>query len=151
MIGWVQEMDKLLMSDLPSSGLRVLSESHLLRFMLPELWLQVGYDQDSPYHELTLWEHTMATVDKAPLDVDLRWAALLHDVGKPPSRVANKKGYHNYLMHDIIGAEMAEGIALRLKWSNKRREIVIDTIRNHMRDESPIREADNASKKLIPN
>lgn len=146
---WVQEMDKLLVSESPEKGLKVLSDSYILKFMLPELWVQVGYDQDSPYHDLTLWEHTMATVSKAPLDADLRWAALLHDVGKVFTRTTNKKGYSNYLMHDIVGAEVAEGIALRLKWSNQRRETVVKTIREHMRDDSPIRQADNSSKKNV--
>lgn len=143
---WVQELDKLLMSDNPSKGLNVLAQSWVLKYMIPELWLQVGYDQDSPYHALTLWEHTTSTVDKSPNDVDMRWAALLHDIGKPFVRTKNNKGYSNYLMHDLVGAELVEGIALRLKWSNNRREVVRDTVLNHMKDNSPIRDADNASK-----
>jgi hypothetical protein len=49
-------------------------------------------------------------------------------------------------MHDLVGAELVEGIALRLKWSNDRRELVRETVANHMQENSPIREADNASK-----
>jgi tRNA nucleotidyltransferase (CCA-adding enzyme) len=131
----------------PEKGLQVLADSYLLKFMLPELWLQVGYDQNSPYHELKLWEHTIATVAQAPKDVDLRWAALLHDVGKPFVRTENKRGYSNYIMHDLVGSYIAEGIAARLKWSNARAKLVVETIRDHMKDDSPIRKADNASKK----
>lgn len=54
---WVIEMDKLLMTPQPSVGLDVLARTRLLNFMFPELSLQVGYDQNSPYHDLTLWEH----------------------------------------------------------------------------------------------
>lgn len=147
---WVQEMDKLLMSEAPEKGLQVLADSYLLKFMFPELWLQVGYDQDSPYHELTLWEHTLSTVKLAPNDVNMRWSALLHDIGKPFTRVANKNGYSNYIMHDMVGSYLAEGIAARLKWPNERRETVVETICNHMRDDSPIRQADNASKSAVP-
>lgn len=143
---WIQEMDKVLMSEQPEKGLQVLADSYLLKFMFPELWIQVGYDQNSPYHELTLWEHTLSTVHLAPNDVDLRWAALLHDIGKPFVRTDNHRGYSNYIMHDIVGSYIAEGIAARLKWSNQRRETVVETIYNHMREDSPIREADNASK-----
>lgn len=146
---WVQELDKLLTTDNPEKGLQVLADSYVLKFMLPELYIQVGYDQDSPYHELTLWEHTLSTVNLAPKDVDLRWAALLHDVGKPFTRTVNKNNYSNYLMHDIVGAEIATGIAHRLKWSNARRELVTETIRTHMREDSPIRQADNASKSKL--
>lgn len=147
---WVQEMDKLLTSEAPEKGLQVLADSYLLKFMFPELWIQVGYDQDSPYHELTLWEHTLATVKSAPQDLNLKWAALLHDIGKPFTKVVNKKEYSNYIMHDIVGSYLAEGIAARLKWSNDRRETVVETILNHMKNESPIREADNASKCRLP-
>ena len=118
---WVQELDKILTADHPSIGLDFLARTRLLNFMLPELAAQVGYDQDSPYHELTLWEHTLSTVDQAPNDMTLRWAALLHDIGKPAARTANKNGYSNYIKHDMIGAELAAGIAQRLKFSNERR------------------------------
>lgn len=147
---WVQELDKLLVSEHPEKGLQVLADSYLLKFMFPELWLQIGYDQNSPYHELTLWEHTLSTVHLAPNDVDLRWAALLHDIGKPFVRTDNHHGYSNYIMHDIVGSYIAEGVAARLKWSNQRRETVVATIRDHMREDSPIRQADNGSKIKLP-
>lgn len=146
---WVQEMDKLLISENPAKGLEVLADSYILKYMFPQLWIQVGYDQDSPYHELTLWEHTVSTVDKSPNNADLRWAALLHDIGKPFTRTVNKKGYSNYIMHDFVGAELSLGIAARLKWSNDRRNTVYDVIKNHLKNESPIREADNISKSKL--
>jgi tRNA nucleotidyltransferase (CCA-adding enzyme) len=145
---WMQEMDKLLLSNNPIAGLHVLADTYLLKFMLPELWIQIGYNQDSPYHELNLWQHTIATVAASPADIDLRWSALLHDIGKPFTRTQNKHGYSNYLMHDIVGAYIVEGIASRLKWSNQRRDTVVHTISTHMSDDNPIRQADNSSKKL---
>jgi putative nucleotidyltransferase with HDIG domain len=147
---WVQEMDKLLITDQPSVGLDFMARTRLLNYMIPELAIQVEYDQDSPYHELTLWEHTLSTVDKAPLDIDLRWSALLHDVGKPYVRTSNKRGYSNYIHHDMVGAELALAIGRYLKWSNDRVDKVSETIRYHLRDESPIRAADNASKSRLP-
>ncbi len=147
---WVAELDKLLISDKPSIGLNFLARTRLLNYMLPELAIQVGYDQDSPYHELTLWEHTTSTVDLAPRNINMRWAALLHDVGKPAARELNKKGYCNYLKHDMIGAEIALKVGHYLKWSNERTAVVTETIRYHLQDESPIRAADNASKSRLP-
>ena len=44
---WVEEMDKLLVTKHPEKGLQVLADSYLLKFMFPELWLQIGYDQNS--------------------------------------------------------------------------------------------------------
>lgn len=146
---WVQEMDKLLVTEKPSAGLDFLARTRLLNYMIPELSIQVGYDQDSPYHELTLWEHTKSTVDLAPNDVNMRWAALLHDVGKPYVRTKNNKGYSNYIHHDIVGAELALKIGRYLKWSNERIETVSETIRYHLQENSPIRKADNASKSKL--
>jgi putative nucleotidyltransferase with HDIG domain len=146
---WVQEIDKLLVAKHPEKGLQVLADSYLLKFIFPELWLQIGYDQNTPYHELTLWEHTLATVEASPHEIDLRWAALLHDVGKPFVRT-DKADRSNYIMHDIVGSYIAEGVAARLKWSNDRRRTVVDTIYNHLHEDSPIRAADNGSKSRLP-
>ncbi|CAH0190710.1 CCA tRNA nucleotidyltransferase [Rhodococcoides fascians] len=147
---WIAEMDKLLMSADPVKGLDVLAESQLLKFILPELWIQVGYDQHSPYHELTLWEHTTSTVALAPHDLDLRWAVLLHDVGKPFVRTEKNEHQSNYVMHDVVGPYIAEGITARLKFSNSRRDTIVGTIRHHLEESSPLRMADNGSKTKLP-
>jgi tRNA nucleotidyltransferase/poly(A) polymerase len=147
---WVQEMDKLLMTEKPSIGLDFLARTRLLNYMIPELAIQVGYDQDSPYHELTLWEHTLSTVDLTEPNLEWRWAALLHDVGKPYVTTLNNRGYHNYIHHDLVGSELADKIGGYLRWSNARRELVSRMIFEHLTDASPIRKADNASKVRIP-
>ncbi len=56
---WMAELDKLLVGPSVVYGLELLAATGLLRFMLPELELQVGYDQNSPYHDRTLFEHTV--------------------------------------------------------------------------------------------
>src|SRR6266542_566809 len=146
---WIQELDKLLLGDHVADGLRVLAETDLLKFLLPELRLQVGYDQNSDWHELTLLEHTIATVGKVPKILNLRWAALLHDIGKPFVRTDNKRGSSNYVFHDAIGAELIYGIGKRLKWSNERLRIVKELVGYHLDDASPLRQADNSSKSKL--
>ncbi|MDR2063814.1 MAG: CCA tRNA nucleotidyltransferase [Candidatus Nomurabacteria bacterium] len=143
---WVTELDKLLTSKHAGQGLQVLADSNLLRYILPELWLQVGFDQNSPYHNLELWEHTKKVVDLSPNETDIRWAALFHDVGKPFAQTKNAKGYSNYIMHEIISAEIVGGIAHRLKWSKARTEAVTALVRRHMDADSPLRNADDATK-----
>lgn len=146
---WVMEMDKLLVSDKPSTGLDFLARTRLLNYMVPELSIQVAYDQNSSFHGLELWEHTLKVVDGVSNDVELRWAALLHDVAKPFVRTENKKsGYHNYVKHDLLGAELVEKTGLYLKWSTKRRENVIELVFNHLREDSPLKAADDAAKKV---
>ena len=142
---WVTELDKLLVGPGVASGLRLLAEMDLLRFLLPELQLQVGYDQRSPYHDRELFEHTLGVVVATPPDVTLRWAALLHDVGKPYVRV-DKDDRSTYVRHDLIGAEIVERIGLYLKWGNRRREEVSQLVRDHMREDSPLRAADDSAK-----
>jgi tRNA nucleotidyltransferase (CCA-adding enzyme) len=169
------ELDKILMSDIPSIGLRYLDVMDLLKYIIPHLAIQVGYNQNSKYHSLELWEHTLMVVDNIKhmkdtnsliyndcLNVDydgtfevkcnqdfleLRWAALLHDVGKPYCSTYNTKtGYNNFIKHDMIGYELSKQIGESLKWSNDRIKNVSTIILNHLAETSPLKYADNLSK-----
>lgn len=142
---WMTELDKLLTGPAAVYGLDLLAATGLLRFMLPELQLQVDYDQNSPYHDRTLWEHTLGVVDATERDETMRWAALLHDVAKPFVR-AEKPDRSTYIKHDLLGAEMVERIALYLKWSKSRREAVRGLVLNHLLETSPLRPADMSAK-----
>lgn len=144
---WVQELDKLLVSEHPERGLHFLADTRLLNYLLPELAIQVGWDQDSPYHELSLWDHTVKTVCLAPNDVEIRWAALLHDIGKPYVRTKNRRGYSNYVDHELVGAELVEKIGRYLRWSNHRTQTVHDLVRYHLQPDSPLLAADGAATK----
>lgn len=123
------ELQKILISDgaYPFSdknghytALKILSETRVLDYILPELTLGRGMPQPAAYHDYDVLEHSLKTVLYA--DKPIRLAALLHDAGKPACylRAGN---YHN---HDRIGAEIAEKILCRLKASNK---IVAETVR----------------------
>lgn len=142
---WVQELDKLLLGDHPEIGLQFLARTRLLNYILPELALQVGWDQDSPYHTLPLWQHSVKTVQLSPLDITIRWAALLHDVGKPFVRTKNKRGYSNYVYHEQVGAEIAEKIGKYLHWSNERTADVRSLVLHHLENDSPLLQADGAA------
>ena len=143
---WMMELDKLLMSNLSSSGLAFIADTKLLNYIIPELSLQVEYNQNNPHHSHPLWFHTLDVVQGVPADINLRWAALLHDIAKPFVRTENKKGYSNYIKHDLLGADMVLKIARHLKWSNDRTEIVSNLVLNHMKDDSPLRKADGEAK-----
>lgn len=142
---WMIELDKLLVGPNVVYALQLLASTGLLRFMLPELELQVGYDQNSPYHDRTLFEHTLAVVAATEPDVTLRWGALLHDVAKPFVR-AEKPGRSTYYKHDLLGAELVERMALYLKWSKQRREDVYGLVLDHLLERSPLHAADTAAK-----
>ncbi len=80
---WMQELDKIFLSDHPEYGLELLARTRLLNYMIPELALQVGYVQHSKYHNHTLFVHTQLVTKAVPKDINLRWAAVLHDIAKP--------------------------------------------------------------------
>lgn len=144
---WMIEMDKLLIGNYLGYGLSMLAESNLLKYMIPELNLQVGYNQNSKYHSKELYRHTIEVIDLCPKDIDLRWAALLHDIAKPFTPTLNKKsGYFNYIDHEIVGAEFVDKIAHNLKWSNKRRDIVYNLVKTHLEKDNPLKEFDDKAK-----
>jgi putative nucleotidyltransferase with HDIG domain len=142
---WMAELDRLLVGPGAIGALRLLADSGLLRYLLPELQLQIGYDQDTRWHDRTLWEHTLAVVAGVPQDVTLRWAALMHDVGKPYARV-EKPGRATYVGHERLGAEIVERTALYLRWPVARREEVRELVLHHLEAGSALKAADDAAK-----
>lgn len=143
----MDEMNKILLSPNPRVGLEVLMRTGIMNFVIPELSLQYNYNQNSCYHALNLWEHTIRVVEGVPQDLVLRWSALLHDIGKPFVRRENSKtGYSNYVKHDILGADIVDKLAVHLKWSKDMREAVREIVLQHGIESSPIKAADNAAK-----
>jgi poly(A) polymerase len=146
---WMAELDRLLVGPGAVGALRLLADTGLLRYLLPELQLQIGYDQDTRWHDRTLWEHTLAVVAGVPQDVTLRWAALMHDAGKPYARV-EKPGRATYVGHELVGAEIVERTALYLRWPVARREEVRELVLHHLEAASPLKHADDAAKPAPP-
>ncbi|MBN2283830.1 MAG: HDIG domain-containing protein [Deltaproteobacteria bacterium] len=142
---WVAEMDRLLLSPAVFSGLDYLMETRLISYMIPELSIQKGYDQNSRYHGKTLWEHTLAMVSLTEPEIEMRWAALLHDMAKPFVRV-DKEDRSTYAKHDILGAEMVIRLGRYLRWSNNRIERVSGLVRDHLKESTPLRDADDRAK-----
>lgn len=144
----VEEIDKILLSPDPANGLNILMQTGVISYIIPELSLQNNYDQNSSYHSFDLWEHTLRTVEGVDADINLRWAALLHDIAKPFVRSENKKtGFSNYVKHDVLGYDMVKRIAVHMKWSKERREIVSEIVLNHGLDSCPIKKADDRAKR----
>jgi len=141
---WVQEIDKILMSDNPIAGLDILMDSGLFRFILPELSIQKDYDQNNDHHQHDLWTHTKLTVDATPREINIRWAALLHDIAKPFTAFTKRRSTH-YYYHDYLGGDMVERIARHLKWPNERRTAVKKLVLEHLSVNSELREYDRSA------
>ncbi len=148
---WVSELDKILTGENVEKSLDLLMETRLLNILIPELILQKDYNQNSPYHDFDLWTHTKKVVAATPNDdLNLRWAALLHDVAKPFTRTENPKGHSNYLFHDKLGADFVLKLCNHLKFSKEKTNAIVGLVKNHLDPESILRPFDNCSKKSLP-
>ena len=99
---------------------------------IPELKDMVGFDQHSPHHAYDLYTHTAHVVGAVPGDLKLRWAALLHDVGKISTFTLDETGRGHFYSHAAMSAEAADEILRRLKAPTALRERVTILIRHHM-------------------
>ena len=123
--------------------LPLVTAEDLLRFapilaaVIPELKPMIGFDQRSPHHGYDVYTHTAHVVAGTPADLTLRWAALLHDVGKVPTFSVDETGRGHFYDHAVKGAEMADGILRRLKAPNALRERVVLLIEKHMAQLQP--------------
>lgn len=99
---------------------------------IPELAPTVGFDQHSPHHAYDLYTHISHVVAAAPPALPLRWAAILHDVGKVPTFTRDETGRGHFYGHAGQSARMADEILRRLTAPNVLREQVVALIKNHM-------------------
>lgn len=116
---------------------------------IPEILPMRGFDQHNPYHIYDVWGHTAAVVESAPPTVVLRLAALLHDIGKPPTFTLDEGGGHFY-GHAKISAEMADTILRRLRFDTATRERVVLLVREHCGFELTERAVKRALNRLGP-
>jgi len=121
------ELSKLLASEQPSVGLRLLAETGLLERISPDLARQRGVPQNKVPDE-DLWDHTLRSVDAVSQERPVvRLATLLHDIGKP----ATFSDGH-FLHHEVIGAELAATLLDELRFPRAVRERVVHLVRHHM-------------------
>jgi putative nucleotidyltransferase with HDIG domain len=129
------EFVRIIMSDTPMNALILCRELGIIRFIAAELEEGYGIEQTQA-HAYDVWEHLLRTVqhsaDKAyPLEI--RLAALFHDVGKPKTRrFSRETNQYTFYGHEVVGARMAEKILKNLAFSAKTIEIVVKLVRWHM-------------------
>lgn len=110
----------------------LLRYSPILVHAIPELKASIGFQQHNPHHKYDVFTHTAHVVAAVPKALPLRWAALLHDIGKPSTFTTDKKGQGHFYGHAKVSAEMANEILLRLRASNTLRQQVVFLIEHHM-------------------
>ena len=104
----------------------------VLAAVIPELKPMIGFDQRSPHHAYDLYTHVAHVVSAAPVELTLRWAALLHDIGKVPTFTQDETGRGHFYGHAPKGAQMAEEVLRRLKAPTALRQQVVLLIEKHM-------------------
>lgn len=129
----VRSLDKVLTGDHVGPALEWLQRCGALAVLLPEVEALVGFHEHYPQHHKDLWTHTVEVVARTRADADLRWAALLHDVGKTSTRANGADGRVGFLRHEAVGAWLARGVGARLAMPPERIDRVSFVIEFHAR------------------
>ena len=113
-----EEINKILMQDKPSNGFILLEKLNILKLILPEIEALKGIEEVEGQTHKDNFYHTLEVVDNICSKTEnlwLRWAALLHDVGKSPTKKFNKKIGWTFHGHEYVGSKMVKQIFTRLK------------------------------------
>jgi len=148
------ELVKILETDRPSVGLIILQQTGLMKFVFPEIDIMVGMEQPQEWHHKDIFHHTMQVVDNTAAlsdKMELRFAALVHDVGKPKTRRIHKSKGFTFHGHDDLGSRMLHKISKRMKLSNELRDYLIKMTILHLRPIALAKEgvSDSAVRRLM--
>lgn len=125
-----EEFDKILVSDNPGIFLKI-HELGLLHYILPELDICFYVPQKNKYHIYNVGEHIINAVVSSPNDPVIRWAALLHDIGKPKCKSTDANGIIHFYGHHRESVRFASEILRRLKIDSQMAKDILILIENH--------------------
>jgi len=129
---WLMEMDRILLGNYVEVAMDWLAFIGVLNYMLPEALPTYDLKQPKEYHHKNVWKHTLAVINNCPKIKTVRWAALLHDLGKP--RVCRvEDGVIHFYQHEEVSAYLAQCICTRFKISNKDTKEIVALVKNHGR------------------
>ena len=148
-----EELFKLLSSSHPYEGMLILKNSDLMIEIIPELEKTFGVEQKSPgrHHIYDVGTHLFMALKNCKSENPIvRFATLVHDIGKPQTYKVLDSGVITFYNHEVISTRIAENIADRLKFSNKEKDKFIKLVKFHQftLDE---RQTDSAIRRFIKN
>ena len=126
------ELCKILISNNARKGLNLLKECGLIQIIIPEIVPSIGFNQRNMHHYEDVFNHTLSVVEKCPNDLNVRLAALLHDIGKPKAFFIDDNGSGRFFGHNNISDKMARVILNRLRFDNKSIKTVCTLVKEHM-------------------
>ena len=126
-------LEKVIMGKALGAGLQWMHDAGVLATVLPELDATVDFSQEAGRRNKDVWEHTKQVVLQSVPSPIVRWAALLHDIGKVRTRVMLPDGKVTFHRHAEVGARMFEPIAKRLGFDKPERHQIRFLILHHLR------------------
>ena len=148
------EFFKVLKTDKPSVGLKLLHETGLMEIVFPEIAQMSGVDQRRDHHHKDVFLHTCIVVDNVSTTTDnvwLRFAALVHDIAKPRTKAFKEGTGWTFHGHEEVGARMMKGLFRKLKLPMEHLQYVEKLVRLHLRPMVLVSETvtDSAVRRLV--
>ena len=138
------ELSKMLCGQGAADIMRAYAD--VLAVPIPELVPMFGFEQQNPHHDKDVWSHTIAVVENVPPEPVLRWAALLHDSGKPSCFSIAEDGIVHFYGHSEQSTLIAERVLDRLRFDNASRAQIVKLVRYH---DMPIMANRKSMKRLL--
>lgn len=126
------ELTKIIISDQPVK-FSLLKDTGLLQFILPEFEACFETAQNHPYHLYNVAVHSLNSLSYVEKDKTLRWAMLLHDIGKSSTKTTDDEGVDHFYSHHIQSVQLAEEILKKLRFDSKTIDKVLRLIKYHSR------------------
>jgi len=140
------EFQKLLLADGDAAAEILRQYPTVWNTIFPEFLPMQQCLQHNPYHQYDVWEHTLHVLENAPHDIILRWAALLHDVGKPACRFTGADGIDHFYGHAEKSAEMSRQILRLLHADHTRIHDVCTLVAHH---DMPLSDSPRFMRRLL--